>query len=249
MKALAISIKTKQQHSCRASIGIKVFHSDNEVICQFCRKPRRLGRSFLFQGVPECLGLQLLPFKAYYHKALVRHGFNPRLEIYLPPNKLLAEVIEHLNKRWNPTYLENDSQEFVISLKALWQGKYIEYTRTSEKISIGDIFLSLECPLPLQLCYYWKPMDSSFIPTVGVASDYSVGSSMLLIDENSNSLPFLSTTGAEPLPKTVNSPFKTLFRAVPNPFSKEDASDPKAILKEESILMPGESSLFSSILL
>lgn len=90
----------------------------------------------------------------YFHKALVRHGFNPRLEIYLPPNKLLAEIMEHLAGRWNPTHIEGNSQEFAISLMAPWRGKFIEYSDSQERITIGDVCLGLESPIPLQIYYY-----------------------------------------------------------------------------------------------
>ena len=32
---------------------------------------------------------------------------------------------------------------------APWQGKFIEYNKSQEKITIGDVFLSLESPIPL----------------------------------------------------------------------------------------------------
>lgn len=113
----------------------------------------------MFHGIPECLGVQLLPLKAYYHKLLVRNGFNPRLEIYFPPNKLFSEVIEHLTRKWNPTYIESNGQEFIIGLKASWQGKHLEFQKSQEKITIGDVFLSLESPIPMQLFYYWKTVS------------------------------------------------------------------------------------------
>lgn len=185
----------------------------------------------------------------YYHKTLVRHGFNPRLEIYMRSNKLLAEVLEHLNNKWSPTYLENSGQEFNIGLMALWDGKIIEFTVNQEKFTVGDIFLSLENPVPWQLYYYWKPLGGP----LRESREQTYQSVVNLLPENSNSIPFLQNP-EEARSYEPQSPFKTLFKPTSNPFSLGEEepkpfSAPKELLAEKSLSefrQEGEESMFSA---
>lgn len=92
--------------------------------------------------------VQLLPFNPNFHKALVRHGFNPRLELYMRSNMLLTEVLDHLKEKWNPAFIESSTNEYSMGLLAPWEGKLIEFNRSQEKVTIGDMYLSLESPVP-----------------------------------------------------------------------------------------------------
>lgn len=222
MSAFSLAIKSKQQQVHKPVISIQVSQSEEEIVCQFCGKLRRMGRSFLFQGTSECLGLQLLPFTMHFHKALVRHGFNPRLEIYLPPSKLLTGIIEHLDSKWVPTRIEGSSQKFAISLMAPWEGKYIEYSRSQENITIGDVFVSLESPVPLQLFYCWKPTGSS-----------AQGRASSALDES------------EHKPLFTGRPFKSLFESTESPFSRlEDPSEKESPFPAQRL--DDEESLFTT---
>ena len=219
MKALALAVKYKPDSKLPVFKGM-------QQECQLCGKPRRTSRSFVYQGLSDCLVLQLLPFKPYFHKVLVRNGFNPRLEIYLQANKLLAEIIEHLTSKWLPTRLENNGQEFVISLMAPWQNQFIEYSRNQEKITIGDVFLSLESPIPLQVFYYWKPVETS-------GNEESAA--------ESNSLPFFTQEDESQVKE--ESSFKSLLRTTINPFSKGEAASDSG---PAEIKHDAEESLFST---
>jgi hypothetical protein len=108
---------------------------------------------------------------------------------------MLAEIIEHLKNKFNPSYIENSQAEYTITLLAPWEGKLIEYSRNQEKITIGDVHLSLESPIPWQLYYIWKPVGSVY----NEPSDHSfISNSMYtLIEEQSNSMTFIQ----DPVPK------------------------------------------------
>ena len=102
---------------------------------------------------------------------------------------MLAEIIEHLKNKFNPAYIENSPADYTITLLAPWEGKLIEYSRNQEKITIGDVYLSLESPVPWQLYYIWKPVN----PVYNEPSEHSYLSNSLftMIEDQSNSLPFI----------------------------------------------------------
>lgn len=232
MQALAISIKGNLRQPVNAKgIPLLLKQTESDVICHFCgRIKRRANRSVLInstnRAAPESLGIQLLPLNVYYHKALVRCGYNPRLEIFMRPSKLLAEIIEHLNNKWNPARIENSNQEFTVSLMAPWEGKFIEYNKNQEKITIGDVHMSLESPASWHLYYYWKPVGNHVPEPINNHSEHSLLSTSIfnLIEDQSNSMPFFNSQMIEDSkPMTLNSPFKMLFTKGPHdPFSKAD---------------------------
>lgn len=109
--------------------------------------------------------------------------------MYTRSNRMLAEIIEHLKNKFNPAYIENSQADYTITLLAPWEGKLIEYSRNQEKITIGDVHLSLESPVPWQLYYIWKPVGSIY----NEPSEHSYLSNSLftMIEDQSNSLPFI----------------------------------------------------------
>lgn len=102
---------------------------------------------------------------------------------------MLAEIIEHLKIKFNPAYIENSQAEYTITLLAPWEGKLIEYSRNQEKITIGDVHLSLESPVPWQLYYIWKPIGSIY----NEPSDHSYLSNSMftMIEDKSNSISYI----------------------------------------------------------
>ncbi|CAG9326166.1 unnamed protein product [Blepharisma stoltei] len=230
MQVLGIYIKSKlRQPANTKGIPLLLKQTEGDIICHFCgRIKRRRTGSILTIGVSDTIGVQLLPLNAYYHKALVRCGFTPRLEIYMRSSKLLAEIIEHLNNKWHPEIIENSpKQEFTVSLMAPWEGKFIEYNKNQEKITIGDVHMSLESPASWHLYYYWKPVSSQIQESMNTHSDHSLlSTSMLnLIEEKSNSIPFLSSQMVEDSrPFGLSNSFQLAFNnCAHEPFSKGDS--------------------------
>ena len=62
----------------RAAAEPQVRHA---AICSLCGKRKPRGSDLSLQSVPESVTMRFLPFHASIHAALVRAGFNPRLEI------------------------------------------------------------------------------------------------------------------------------------------------------------------------
>ena len=124
MQALALML-----HSIRRSF-----------LCQVCNKPRR--RIF-----SHCVYMQILPYNDYYHKTLVRNGFNPRIEIYTHPSKLISEVIEHLNNKWNPSKIEGQA----YSLELILSGN--KKFNLSDSVNVGSISSSM------RLYYAWEQIQ------------------------------------------------------------------------------------------
>lgn len=151
--------------------------------------------------------MQLLPLSSYFHKALVRQGFNPRIELYTRSNRMLVEIIEHLKNKFNPAFIENSQAEYTITLLAQWDGKLIEYSRNQEKITIGDVHLSLESPMPWQMFYIWKPVGT----ILNEPSDHSYLSNSIftMMDEHSN--PISLTSDLKNEDKSHLAPFKQMF--------------------------------------
>lgn len=155
--------------------------------------------------------------------------------------KLVREVIEHLNQKFKPTSLVGSNEEYSVVLLAksegtLYTDKYIEYP-PGEKLTIGDLILSLDFPVPCYFYYAWKPVRSlsehkAHVDTLDQQSSlYTLGeeslSSMLVAAapkiEPAESL---MQSLREPKPSVrVQSPFKNLF-SHPNrskeAFSKSD---------------------------
>ena len=159
--------------------------------------------------MPDSIVVQLLPLNPYYHKALVRQGFNPRIELYTRSNRMLAEIIEHLKNKFNPAHIENSqADDYTIALLAPWEGKLIEYSRNQEKITIGDVHMSLEKPVPWQLYYIWKQIGTTY----NEPSDHSYLSNSMftMLEDHSNSIPFIHDTNKieEKIPAET---FKQLF--------------------------------------
>lgn len=130
---------------------------------------------------------------------------------------MLAEIIEHLKNKFNPAYIENSSAEYTISLLAPWDGKLIEYSRNQEKITIGDVHLSLESPTPWQLFYLWKPVGSAY----NEPSDHSYLSNSIftIIDDPSDSMQFIHDLKVEEKPADS---FKFFTKTSHETFSKND---------------------------
>lgn len=141
---------------------------------------------------------------------------------------MLIEIIEHLKNKFNPAFIENSQLEYTITLLAPWEGKLIEFSRNQEKITIGDVHLSLESPVPWQMYYIWKSVDTVFQEP----SDHSYLSNSMftMMEEHSNSMPFMHEIKIEEKPEG----FKTLFsRPTIETFSKcEEEPKPFSSLKE-----------------
>jgi len=91
--------------------------------------------------------MRFLPFHASIHAALVRTGFNPRLEItYLPlrmpRSKLLGEVVDHLNDKWNPAFVMNQKEDVTVVLISRWEDRFVEHHDLC--LTVGDVCMSLE---------------------------------------------------------------------------------------------------------
>lgn len=134
---------------------------------------------------------------------------------------MLAEIIEHLKNKFNPAYIESSQADYTITLLAPWEGKLIEYSKNQEKITIGDVHLSLESPVPWQLYYIWKPVGTLF----NEPSEYSYLSNSMftMIEEHSNSLSFIQEPSVKMEEKGLNSNFKQLFtKPTHETFSKSE---------------------------
>jgi hypothetical protein len=120
---------------------------------------------------------------------------------------MLVEIIEHLKNKFNPAFIENSQAEYTITLLAQWEGKLIEYSRNHEKITIGDVHLSLECPVPWQMYYIWKPVGTIF----NEPSDHSYLSNSIftMMDEHSNSNSLITDLKQED--KSHLTSFKQIF--------------------------------------
>ncbi|CAG9315580.1 unnamed protein product [Blepharisma stoltei] len=254
MKALSFTVKSKYNHPQKSLLGIPPLlrQSDEDRICQFCGKNKNRG-SFVLKGVPDTLNVQLLPFSPNYHKALVRHGFNPRLELYMRSNMLLIEVLDHLKVKWNPAFIESSTNDYMIGLLASWEGKLIEFNRSQEKITIGDIYLSLESPVPWQLYYYWKQIGGVFPEPQPINNEQSVLTSSLYsnsifpTEEKSNSAASLDKKDKSFL---LRSPNKQLFTKTNKEVFSKSTDEKSKLSAYESALIEfkteGEESMFST---
>lgn len=119
---------------------------------------------------------------------------------------MLAEIIEHLKNKFNPAFIENSQAEYTITLLAPWEGKLIEYSRNQEKITIGDVHLSLESPIPWQMYYIWKSVDTVFHEPS--EHSYLSNSMFTMMDEQSNSVTFMNEIKTDEKPADC---FKQLF--------------------------------------
>lgn len=185
---------------------------------------------------------------------------------------MLIEVIEHLNSKWNPSLIEGSGQEFTVCLLATWESKLIEYSRTQEKITVGDVYMSLDSPVPWVLYYCWKPTNTNvpFTPVPAQSENsLKVSSFLNMMDETSNSVPFLASFESQRVAEStaehledfksisLRSPFKKLFsqKIGEETFSKSDDDPrpftvPRELAQEFSQslmeIRDGEESMFTT---
>lgn len=87
---------------------------------------------------------------------LTRNGYNPKLELTVQKTTILTDIVAYLNKKWCAI----EGNENSISLFSKLGDSNITEHNSTEKITIGDIFLSLNSPVPFYMFYCWPSKDS-----------------------------------------------------------------------------------------
>jgi hypothetical protein len=191
--------------------------------------------------------------------------------------KLVAEVIAHLNHKFKPTSLVGSNEEYSVVLLAKCDGtlnsdQYIEYP-PGAKLTVGDLILSLDFPVPCYFYYAWKPVRSlsdhqgheaaadqqSSLYTIGEESLSSMLVTAAAPRHDSGESLMASLRDVKPSVR-VQSPFKNLF-SHPNrskeAFSKCDEANYKVVAGRDltsefslgiSSFLEPEESMISTLL-
>ena len=60
----------------------------------------------------------------------------------MPRSKLLGEVVDHLNEKWNPGFIMNQKEDVTVVLISRWEDRFVEHHDMC--LTVGDVCMSLE---------------------------------------------------------------------------------------------------------
>lgn len=127
----------------------------------------------------------------------------------MPRSKLLGEVVDHLNAKWNPAFIMNQKEDVTVVLISRWEGdchtdRFVEHHDMC--LTVGDVCMSLEWSGAPVLYYGMKTVSQ-------VKQDKAAGKAAEHIEEAS--LPSVRNLDALPgSPKSVEPESQSLFTSL-----------------------------------
>jgi hypothetical protein len=112
---------------------------------------------------PEKVVIQLVPKSSDVSEAVAEAGFNPRLQLTFKSKRSIANIVDHVTKKWVHANGASVTKGSAIRLCTLGQSQVSGWDWGMEdgEPSILEIYHNMGCPPTIKLEYYWSGVPSA----------------------------------------------------------------------------------------